>query len=553
MRIGFRSRAATPALALALASGTAWAASGRVSGQVTQPDGRPIEGVEVACGEALAHTDAGGLYALEDVEAGGRVVVSFAKAGHATTYGAVAVPAAEDSDGDGVPDARDRCPASDLRPTVTIDGCDTGLGNGIRKGCSAMDVFLDCSEHVCKAWHLLGCLASPRFLRRVEGLTWKTLKRAIFCVREATLPLEELTERPALPSASATLHATLLPATVEVLDPAADSRIAKDGFAAEFPAGSMDADGAVEVEAGLAPLLVPGPALPALPGDGRAIDTSLLDVLIEPWGALQVTLTQAGEPVSMVAPETHPVSLEFAIADSRLGPDDNLGLWSFDPTSGLWKEQMSENAVVSKAPGGGLVAIGSVGQPGWWTVAHSATAACVEGQVEDALGTPVAGALVTAADLDRHTVTAARSGDDGSYCVPTRPDSRVSARASAVVDGLRLDSAPAGAATPLAAAPCGTGGCSAGPTLVLPKVSCVSGRTLDGSGQPRPGVTVVTSAGSSAPSDAEGRFCLRAPAGQRVTVFGEGYPPLPVDTGGAAACPQGCTEVHLVPPPPPSP
>jgi hypothetical protein len=109
------SRAAALALALALASGTAWAASGRVSGQVTQPDGRPIEGVEVASGDARARTDAGGLYTLEGVETGPRVVVSFSKAGHATTYGVVEVQASGDTDGDGVPDASDVCSASDRR------------------------------------------------------------------------------------------------------------------------------------------------------------------------------------------------------------------------------------------------------------------------------------------------------------------------------------------------------------------------------------------------------------------------------------------------------
>jgi len=92
-----------------------------------------------------------------------------------------------------------------------------------------------------------------------------------------------------------------------------------------------------------------------------------------------------------------------------------------------------------------------------------------------------------------------------------------------------------------------TGGCGAGPALALPAASCVRGATLDGSGQPRPGVKVATSAGSAAASDAEGRFCLGAPAGQRVTVFGEGYPEATVETGGPATCPVGCAEVDLVP------
>jgi hypothetical protein len=46
-----------------------------------------------------------------------------------------------DSDGDGVPDADDECPASDLGPTVVIGGCDTGVENDVLEtGCSIADL-----------------------------------------------------------------------------------------------------------------------------------------------------------------------------------------------------------------------------------------------------------------------------------------------------------------------------------------------------------------------------------------------------------------------------
>ena len=115
------------------------------------------------------------------------------------------------------------------------------------------------------------------------------------------------------------------------------------------------------------------------------------------------------------------------------------------------------------------------------------------------------------------------------------------------MNALRLDSAPVETEMPAFAADSTTGGCGAGPALALPAVSCVCGTTLDVSGQPRPGVKVATSAGSAAASDAEGRFCLGAPALQRVTVFGEGYGPVYAQTGGAATAPVGCAEVVLVP------
>jgi hypothetical protein len=558
------SRAATLALALVLAGGTARAGSGRVSGQVTGPDGRPIGGVEVASGTARATTDAGGLYALEGVETGGRVVVSFAKAGFATTHGAVEIPSAADADADGVPDAQDRCPVSDQRPNVTIDGCDTGLGNGIRKGCTAMDVLLDCSEHACgtrhvtacshhkcRTSHLLGCIAEPKFLRRVDGLTWKTWMRAAACARKATLPLAELGQQPPAPSSSATLHAMLLPGFTVVLPRAEEGgRVERDGFAVTFPAGSIAATG--EVEVGLAALDVTTPAVGALPGDSRAIDSSLRETLIAPRVALEVTLTQNGHTVSLADPDAFPPQIEVPLApDAGLQAGASLAQWSFDGTDGLWKQPSRGLAAVSDVDGR-LVAVGSVGRLGWWGVGDANdTTACLCGPVEDASGAPFAGALVTAAGLDRPGITAAQSGGDGAYCVDAGLGARVSVGASAVADGLRLDSLPVEAEMPAFAGDASTGGCGAGPTLVLPAASCVCGTTRATSEEdspPRPRVKITTSAGSTATSDDQGRFCLAAPAERRITLFGEGYEAMDVQTGGPATAPDGCVIADLTPP-----
>ena len=322
-----RPHAATAALALALASGTAWAASGRVSGQVIDPDGRPIEGVEVVSGGARAVTDAGGLYAVDGVGTGSRAVVSFSKLGYATTYGAVEIPDTGDADGDGVPDRHDRCPASDRRPTVTVDGCDTGLGNRLVKGCTAMDVFLECGAHACKPWHLLGCLADPRFLRRVDDLTSKTLKRSIACVRDATLPLAEIGERSTLPRPSATLHRTLLPGgDAEVVDAASGGSVERAGFKVTFPPGSIRAQGPVKVT--LTPLDAATPALGAFPGDFRALEHRREKAPLETWGALEVTLTRAGRRVSLDEAATIEVPLPL---DSSLAAGERVPLWRFRP------------------------------------------------------------------------------------------------------------------------------------------------------------------------------------------------------------------------------
>jgi hypothetical protein len=51
------------------------------------------------------------------------------------------------SDQDGVPDGVDQCIGSDLRPTVTIESCDTGVPNVVlQDGCSLSDVLSRCSR-----------------------------------------------------------------------------------------------------------------------------------------------------------------------------------------------------------------------------------------------------------------------------------------------------------------------------------------------------------------------------------------------------------------------
>ena len=541
-----RPRGAVPALVLAcvLAGGSALAATGRVRGQVTDPEGRPIEGVAVTAAATRAVTDAGGLYSLEGVETGRRVSVAFAKPGYATTWGVALLPAHADADGDSIPDERDRCPRSDLRPAVTIDGCDTGLGNRMRDGCTAMDVFLDCAEDLRRPSHLASCLADPRFIHRVDHVTSRNLRRAMSCVQAASLPLDELDHRPALVTPEATLHRTLLPVGAAVtLDAASGGTVEHLGFKVTFAPGSIGASGAVDVV--LTPLDVTGPALGAFPGDARAVSRSHRDALLETWGLLDVRLTQGGHPVRLIAPATIEVPLP---AGSPFQEGARIGLWSFDKASGLWMEAGSAGVLPSTVLPGRLAAVGPAGRPGWWNVDRKIEAACLCGQVTDADGQPVEGALVTATGLDYFGTTTARSDEDGSYCVEARRASRVAVRASAVADGLRLDSAPVEVETPSWTEGCAGHGCGPGPELALPEVSCVCGQALDELGAPRPGVKVATSAGSAAATDADGRFCLGAPAEQTVTVFGDGYPPAPVETPAGGSCPYGCAVVDLVPP-----
>jgi hypothetical protein len=448
-----RLQGAMPLVALvcALAGGPAWAAvSGRLSGQVTAPDGRPVAGVTVAAGRASALTDAGGLYALEGVPTGSRVVVSFSKAGAATTFGTVELPPS----------------------------------------------------------------------RRRPG--------------------------PHAPAPGATLHRTLLPTgVVRSIDPVPGGSVEVAGYRVTFPPGSIAACGPVDVA--LTPLDPAGPALGAFPGDFHARGRVGEDVRFETWGALDMALSQRGKPVRLAAPARIEILLP---SSSPLAPGEHVPLFSFRGRSGSWRESLLRSVVgKSTVLADRLAAFGAVARTGWWSVGREVEAACLCGRVEDARGLPVAGALVAARGLDHHAVTTARSGADGSWCVAARRGSEVAVAGSVVAEGLRLDSAPVAVEAPRwTAGHCRREGCGEGPTLALPETSCVCGRTLDGLGQPRPGVTVATSAGSAQASDDEGRFCLGAPSGRQVRVYGDGYPPAAVETTpGPATCPDGCAVVDLVP------
>ncbi|MEE8584473.1 MAG: hypothetical protein V3T83_06425 [Acidobacteriota bacterium] len=62
--------------------------------------------------------------------------------GPATASSSVANPL-PDADGDGVTDSLDQCPDSDLSATVSIGGCDSGVGNAlVSPGCTISDLIL---------------------------------------------------------------------------------------------------------------------------------------------------------------------------------------------------------------------------------------------------------------------------------------------------------------------------------------------------------------------------------------------------------------------------
>ena len=58
--------------------------------------------------------------------------------------GAYELDTVVDSDNDGILDDEDSCPASDLAPTIVVDGCDSGVPNFLLEdGCTASDLIAD--------------------------------------------------------------------------------------------------------------------------------------------------------------------------------------------------------------------------------------------------------------------------------------------------------------------------------------------------------------------------------------------------------------------------
>jgi hypothetical protein len=65
-----------------------------------------------------------------------------------------------DSDGDGVIDLDDECDISDLRSTIIIDGCDSGVGNHLfDDGCTMADRVAECAADAGNHRSFVSCVA----------------------------------------------------------------------------------------------------------------------------------------------------------------------------------------------------------------------------------------------------------------------------------------------------------------------------------------------------------------------------------------------------------
>jgi ELWxxDGT repeat protein len=92
--------------------------------------------------------------------AGGKL---FLAAAH-PTFGVELWVAFADTDGDGTPDGEDTCPSSDLRPTVVLAGCDSGvanrvLGNGCTLGDRVASLVAESASEARNHGQFVSCVA----------------------------------------------------------------------------------------------------------------------------------------------------------------------------------------------------------------------------------------------------------------------------------------------------------------------------------------------------------------------------------------------------------
>lgn len=141
----------------------------------------------------------------------------------------------------------------------------------------------------------------------------------------------------------------------------------------------------------------------------------------------------------------------------------------------------------------------------------------------------------------------------GNYCVNVRRNSLVEIKASLTSGGISVDSQTVLVDTTLpdgAIVSCDIGGCSDVEPLELSGLTCIAGDVRDAADAPLAGVTVFSTSGQSATTEADGSYCFAAPAEAEIAVLTEDFPVVIVTTGPEGddcGNPAGCTEANLRP------
>jgi hypothetical protein len=98
-------------------------------------------------------------------------------------------PHHDDSDGDGLVDADDDCPFSDLSSPLTIDGCKAGKNSVDDFGCSIADHIADCAESAEDHDDFVDCVAALAAALQAERVITHSQEAKInFCADKSSVP-----------------------------------------------------------------------------------------------------------------------------------------------------------------------------------------------------------------------------------------------------------------------------------------------------------------------------------------------------------------------------
>ena len=326
----------------------------------------------------------------------------------------------------------------------------------------------------------------------------------------------------------ATLTKVMVPVgETQQLDADSGGTVEQNGFKVNFPPGSLDVVGNVDLV--ISPIDVSSSEILAFPGDFTGVAVSGGRVLMETFSLMDVDITQNGEPVQLRPGAT--AALEFLLPETTSAAEgDTIPLWFFNEAKGLWFEEGVGTVAASTSVAGRLAVFGEVSHFTWWNADNPIdTQTCLSGLVLDTLGDPVAGAQVFAEGVDYTGISYAQTNAAGQYCINVKRASTVELIAKFAFGNVVQQNSITVITSDMQMT-CNTGGCTPVPTIILAGISCIEGDVRDAADNPIAGALVNSTAGATAITEADGSYCMKAPAEEDVTVFSSGFPPVSVTT-----------------------
>ena len=308
-----------------------------------------------------------------------------------------------------------------------------------------------------------------------------------------------------------------------------------------------------DVTVQMTPLDITDPnQLTGFPGNYRAVELGAKDgetVTLETFGLVDIRVTQdlgkATETEVQLA-EGVTATIEIPLqADVPTKQYEDLRLWWFNSETGVWEEESNEEGGVSaSSEGGGMSFYAEISHFSWWNCdAPLSDKACIRGRVVDEQDNPIAGAQVEARGVSYDGSTYGTTDASGEFCLNVKGGSDV--KIQVTLPGGSAAIVTQDVAAGAAGDSCETGNCTVLDDIEAAMTSCVHGVMRNANDEPMAGITVYSSAGTTAVTDQNGEFCLEAPSAALITVWCFGGTSVQVLTPEEADCPTGCAEVEL--------